>query len=214
MGGRNDHDGPRFDRGDPGSAAAPGPAGPSSHDLNNLLMVILCGAEAIEEDPSVPPARREDARRIVEATRRITALAREAAPPARPRPVRRRPEGPAQILVVDDDPLIRKVARRALGEAGYDVIDCGGAEEALCLVTRELQSVDLLLTDVSMPGMDGAILARILKVLQPGVRVLYMSGFPAETLAEAFGLGPDGLLLKPFSAEVLRGAVLDALATC
>jgi two-component system, cell cycle sensor histidine kinase and response regulator CckA len=109
------------------------------------------------------------------------------------------------ILVVEDDDQVRGIAGRILREHGYRVIDASGGEEALRVAASEPDGIDLLLSDVVMPGMSGAELADHLRRAQPGVRVLHMSGYTS-------GIGgPDPrtvlpeLIEKPFTgAELLR----------
>jgi two-component system cell cycle sensor histidine kinase/response regulator CckA len=124
-----------------------------------------------------------------------------------PRAEARLPDGGRgeTILVVEDDDQVRGIAGRILREHGYHVIEASGGAEALGLAAREAGGIDLLLSDVVMPGMGGAELADRLRRAQPGVRVLHMSGYTS-------GIGgPDPrtvlpeLIEKPFTAaELLR----------
>jgi two-component system, cell cycle sensor histidine kinase and response regulator CckA len=88
--------------------------------------------------------------------------------------------GSETILVVEDDPLVRKAAIRSLSAAGYRVIVAGSGREALEVAAREKHAFDLLLTDVIMPGQNGRELADELRRSRPDLRVLYMSGYAHE----------------------------------
>src|SRR2546423_4292291 len=103
-----------------------------------------------------------------------------------------------RILVVDDEGAIREVVRRILTRAGYEVIAASGGEEALTLLADRDQQVDLLLTDVIMPGMSGKELAERFASLRVGARVLYMSGYTDRLI----GLDEvDALIEKPFNGD-------------
>ena len=106
------------------------------------------------------------------------------------------------VLVVDDDPLMRRRLGRVLGQAGFEVWLAESAEAALvCLAQRDF---DLLLTDLQLPGLDGQELTRVACQRQPLLRVAWLSGAP---LAH-----PERMLLaKPFSHEALRVFVAAAL---
>ena len=118
------------------------------------------------------------------------------------------------ILVVEDEVAVRHVIARALGLAGYVVRQAGNGGEALA-VLASMPRLDLLVSDVRMPGIQGPVLARRVLGERPGTRVLLVSGFAVEI--EEHGSLPDGVrvLEKPFtSAELLAAvrAVLDAPA--
>ena len=85
--------------------------------------------------------------------------------------------GSATILVVEDEPPLREVVRRILTEAGHEVLVASGGEEALEVVRDHPERIDLLLSDMVMPGMLGHQLAERLQELRPDIGVLYMSGF-------------------------------------
>lgn len=107
--------------------------------------------------------------------------------------------GGERILVVDDEDVLRRLARAVLTRQGYVVIDAGGPEEALEIAQRE--SFDLVLADVMMPGMRGYEMVERLRPLQPGARVLYMSGFVDDLEAARDKVRP--LLAKPFTPREL-----------
>ncbi len=122
------------------------------------------------------------------------------------------------ILLVDDQPDVRELARDMLAAKGYQVLEAGNAAEALQVGQNHAGHIDLLLTDVVMPGMSGHGLAAELRRQRPDVRVLYMSGFALmraqhETLEMNAGLDPGSPILpKPFSAESLTQKVAEVLA--
>jgi CheY-like chemotaxis protein len=119
---------------------------------------------------------------------------------------------PPTVLIVDDDPGVLEVTAEALTDSGYELLLAGDAETALALL-RENQ-VDLLLTDIVMPGQGGLALADAAKRLRPGLRVIYTSGYVKTA---PFGSGASGepsfgkLVNKPWRAERLRWAVAEAL---
>jgi CheY-like chemotaxis protein len=116
------------------------------------------------------------------------------------------------ILVVEDEPEIRTLACEILETCGYLALGAGSAEEALGLAVRHPGPIDLLLTDVVMPGLSGTALADQLTVVRPHVRVLYMSGYAGDDLTRR-GIEEEGrpFLLKPFSADVLCARVRESL---
>jgi hypothetical protein len=110
------------------------------------------------------------------------------------------------ILVVDDEPEVRALAREALEALGYIVLDTGDPQQALRIVRA--QPVHLLLTDVVMPLMKGAELADRVQAVSASTKVLLMSGYQTSDIA------PSGrpFLPKPFRIETLRERVRDVLA--
>jgi DNA-binding response OmpR family regulator len=117
-------------------------------------------------------------------------------------------------LVVEDDPQVRRIGVRALAAAGYRVLEAGSAEEALDLVRQGSSDIDLLVSDVVMPGLDAPALVSRLRASAERIRVLYISGYSYEVISRR-GTFDDGaqLLKKPFSDEELLGKVRDVLDT-
>jgi CheY-like chemotaxis protein len=119
----------------------------------------------------------------------------------------------ATILVVDDDSDVLELTAEVLSDSGYEVLKASGAEPALELL-RGAQQVDLLLTDIVMPGLNGLALADEAKRLRPGLRVLYTSAFVKTA---PFGDGTQGgpsfgtLVNKPWRLDRLCWAVDEAL---
>jgi two-component system, cell cycle sensor histidine kinase and response regulator CckA len=135
----------------------------------------------------------------------------EKAAPAKPADDRR--EGPRTILLVEDEDSLRKLTEATLKRAGYVVLTASNAEEVIGSVARTKESVDLLLTDVIMPGMSGGVLAKQLSAHWPQMRVLFMSGYTDGAIEEHGDLKPGLVLLrKPFTSDTLLRAVGDALS--
>ncbi|MHC5034561.1 MAG: ATP-binding protein, partial [Planctomycetota bacterium] len=122
------------------------------------------------------------------------------------------PSGSETILLVEDDPQVRELAHRVLQEQGYTVLEASNGEEALELLTSHTGPIDLLLTDVVMPGMSGKALADQLLRTQPDLRAIFMSGYTDEAIAHHGVLDPDvAFLQKPFSPTILARKVRDVL---
>ena len=123
-------------------------------------------------------------------------------------------DGSETILVAEDEATVRSVVVRVLRRRGYEVLDAAGAAEALAVGLRDPRRIDLLITDVVMPGLSGPGLAERLKQARPDIRVLYISGYSDIVLVEQ-GLRADGegaeVLRKPFSPADLAGQVRRVL---
>jgi two-component system, cell cycle sensor histidine kinase and response regulator CckA len=131
-----------------------------------------------------------------------------AAPPSAPAATAR--SGREQVLVIEDDDAVRDVASRILARAGYTVVEARYGSEALALA--EGRRVDLVLSDVVMPGLSGPEVVSRLRAAQPTLPALFMSGYAPESEGSLDGAE---LVRKPFTAETLLGAVgrtLDAAA--
>jgi PAS domain S-box-containing protein len=126
------------------------------------------------------------------------------------RPGRRQPRGQSILLVEDQDP-VRAVAARILERQGYRVALAASGAEALAIVAAADEPFDLLLTDVRMPGIQGPEVARRLRVIQPGLKVLFMSGFAAEAGGADELLAGTPVIDKPFDAATLGRNVAAAL---
>ena len=119
--------------------------------------------------------------------------------------------GTETVLLVEDEDAVRAVARQVLARYGYAVIEVAGPEEALAL-TETTQGVDLLLTDIVMPGVGGHALAAQFTARRPGRRVLCMSGYPDAAIGRHQMLERGlAFLQKPFSAEALARKVREVL---
>jgi len=137
---------------------------------------------------------------------------RPAETPAPPPPPPAPPRGPATVLVVEDDPAVLALSRRALEAAGYTVLAASDAPNALRIVERHGGAIHLLVTDVVMPGQSGRELAEQLAARRAGIRVLYMSGYPGDAVVQRGAL-PAGsaFLQKPFGPDTLARKVRDTL---
>jgi two-component system cell cycle sensor histidine kinase/response regulator CckA len=136
-------------------------------------------------------------------TFRIWLPAAMRALPSAPRTLR--DEGRGHILVVDDEPTVRDVLVGLLGALGYQVDCAASGEEAL---ERCDERYDLVLLDVTMPGMGGRAALRALRERWPRLPVLLTSGYDENEALRSLGAdGPDGFLQKPFTARVLAAQV-------
>ena len=122
------------------------------------------------------------------------------------------PGGTESILLVEDERVIRDLTRHFLADAGYTVLDAGNGAEALERLARHAGPLDLLLTDVVMPGMNGRELASRVRKLRPDVKVLYTSGYTDDAILRRGVLAdPRRFIAKPFTGRQLRRKVRDVL---
>jgi CheY-like chemotaxis protein len=199
-----------------------------THDLNNLVSVILGYATLLlDQLPAEHPGRRM-AEEVQEASERAAEMARElleirraqrsledglAAARARDGGTGRGAPSPARgekltVLVVEDDASVRRLAESILSRSGYSVLIASECEEAMDCLARHPGGIDLLLTDVVLPGASGRELVNRARDVRPNLRVLYMSGYSPEEIpgeSEAF-------LPKPFSPDTLLARVRSRLA--
>lgn len=119
-------------------------------------------------------------------------------------------QGRTTVLVVDDDAAVRSLAGRILERSGYTVVEAGDGPSAVA--AAEDAEVGLLLTDVVLPGVNGAELAGALRERRPDLGVVYMSGY-GEAELEGLGIHEVGAayITKPFTAEILTLMVQGAL---
>jgi signal transduction histidine kinase/CheY-like chemotaxis protein len=154
------------------------------------------GAIELESEPG-----RGTRLRILLPRVRETAVARATPEPAR--------EGRATSLIAEDDEGLLEITTMLVESLGYDVLSAASGADALALFERQPGAIDLLLTDVVMPGMDGTELAARLRARRPGLRVLFVSGYP-DALVERGRDATESILLKPFTSAALV-ARLEAL---
>ena len=121
-------------------------------------------------------------------------------------------EGTRTVLLVDDDPQVREIIQRVLVQEGVRVVEARHGQEALELYSREARGVDLLLTDIEMPGMSGLALSAELAKLQHHLKTVYVSGFP-DLIAEADHIPANLFLQKPFTVADLSRKIRAALNT-
>jgi two-component system cell cycle sensor histidine kinase/response regulator CckA len=120
--------------------------------------------------------------------------------------------GDASVLVVDDDRVVRRVANLILGGAGYRLYEAIDGEEALAALAAQHGNIDVVLTDVVMPRLNGVRLAREIEQRWTRPRILFMSAHPAHVL-NAYGLDlvHAPLIQKPFPREFLLRKVAEVL---
>ena len=122
--------------------------------------------------------------------------------------------GTETILLVEDDSSVRILLRDALRKLGYHVIEAKHGLEACLLASQDLDRLDLLLTDMVMPGMGGRELAQHLITIKPDLRILFMSGFTDDIgILTGHEQGTSGFLQKPFTPELLARTVRKLLDT-
>jgi len=115
------------------------------------------------------------------------------------------------VLVVDDEPEVRKLVAAIIGSLGYAVLTADSGQHALAVYEHYQSRIDLLVTDVVAPGMSGPVLAQRLGEKQPDLKVLYISGYDRSHVVQAYVLDRGcHLLTKPFTASQL-GQEVQAL---
>jgi two-component system cell cycle sensor histidine kinase/response regulator CckA len=119
--------------------------------------------------------------------------------------------GTGTILIVEDEVMVRTVAERALARHGYTILTAENGEAALEILTRE-GKVDLMISDVVMPTMDGPTTVRQARKMQPDLPILFMSGYAEEQLRKSIDIPNVSFLAKPFSVQQLAETVRDVLA--
>lgn len=120
--------------------------------------------------------------------------------------------GAGTILLVEDEDGVRELAKEVLQLGGYAVFDARDVADAERIAIAEARRIDLLVTDVVMPGINGRELARRLSVLRPGMKVLYISGYTDDAIVHHGVLDPGVVFLpKPFSPEALIRKVREVL---
>ncbi|MHB8910114.1 MAG: PAS domain S-box protein [Syntrophales bacterium] len=120
--------------------------------------------------------------------------------------------GTGIVLLVEDEEMVREIAQEILEEIGYTVLSAATPQEAVFLCEDEDTVIDLLLTDVVMPGMSGKELKKAIEVIRPGIKVLFMSGYTANVIAHR-GVLEKGVhfIQKPFSMKDLAQKVREAI---
>jgi two-component system cell cycle sensor histidine kinase/response regulator CckA len=130
-------------------------------------------------------------------------------PEAAARPALR---GTETVLLAEDQERLRAVVGESLRELGYTVLLADGPAEALRLASEHPASIDLLLSDVIMPGMRGPELAQKVRLARPGIRILLMSGYVDDAGLHAMsGLPSAAMIAKPFTHDELAAKVRDVL---
>jgi two-component system cell cycle sensor histidine kinase/response regulator CckA len=131
--------------------------------------------------------------------------------PPRRRAITRPDGGTETVLLVEDDELVRKAGRRILETEGYQILEAANGAEALAIAERFPGTIDLLLTDVVMPRMNGRDLAAALRASRPGIKVIYVSGYAGGLIDSDDPRERRAHLRKPFSPTALLGKVREHL---
>jgi CheY-like chemotaxis protein len=113
------------------------------------------------------------------------------------------------VLVVEDEGVVRELIARDLAARGYTVLTAAAGVEALAVADGHPGSIELVVTDVVMPGMGGPEVMRQLAVTRPETKAVYMSGYTERAVADELGRCP--LLQKPFNASTLAGTIREVL---
>ncbi|HEY7005701.1 MAG TPA: response regulator [Sphingomicrobium sp.] len=120
--------------------------------------------------------------------------------------------GSGTVLLVEDEPMVRSVAERALTRHGYSVITADNGEDALAVLSGG-EKIDLLISDVVMPGMDGPTMVREARKTWPDLKILFMSGYAEEQLRNSIDIENVNFLPKPFSVTELAEAARRTVGT-
>jgi DNA-binding NtrC family response regulator len=121
-----------------------------------------------------------------------------------------RKKGSETVLVVDDDPLVLNVIEAEISFYGYKPIMASNGEDALKMAENE--KIDLLVTDIMMPGMNGIDLAKKFAVIKPEAKILFMSGYVCPSIAhQGIPEGEFSFIQKPFAPDTLVKKVRNVL---
>ena len=117
------------------------------------------------------------------------------------------------VLLVEDEDAVRTVTRRILERDGFRVLEARSGNEGMAAARSAASPIDLLITDVALPDIGGGEVAREIMKVQPQIRVLYLSGYTDDTLADhGIAAVPANFIQKPFSSEVLRERIRSLLS--
>ena len=120
--------------------------------------------------------------------------------------------GRETVLLVEDEDAVRRLARLSLERHGYTVLEAAGGEEAIQLSETFQGTVDILVTDVVMAGMNGREVSERLRASRPGLKVLYMSGYNDDAVVRnGLGEAPTAFLQKPFDSRILATRIREVL---
>lgn len=126
------------------------------------------------------------------------------------------PEGAADrptVLVVDDEEDLRDIMRRMLERRGFDTLVAGDADTAIATCRDHDGDIDVLVTDLGLPGVSGGELSRTASELRPAMGVVYISGLPKDIAVSQGLIGDEALLVKkPFTSDLLIDALRAVLA--
>ena len=120
---------------------------------------------------------------------------------------------PKTILLVDDEQSVRSIIMKILRRANYNVLEADGGEAAIAVSESHPGKIDLVISDLYMPGLHGPAVAEKLSAVRPGLKVLFISGYADNDVVGRTGVPPgSNFLQKPFSGQDLTAAVSAALA--
>jgi CheY-like chemotaxis protein len=143
--------------------------------------------------------------------RHEAALAGASLPRAPAPPTHARGHG-EYVLVVEDEPIVRNIVVDVLRQLGYKALEAEDAEAGLAIL-RSAAGIDLLISDIGLPGMDGRQLADAARALRPQLRVLLMSGYASAAVSAGGFLGPGmALVTKPFTIDILATRIGQMMA--
>jgi PAS domain S-box-containing protein len=140
-------------------------------------------------------------------------LAQTADVPAAPLPPRGATtvKGEGLILLVEDDVSVRRLVVTELTRRGFTIIEAEDGRAALELFRRDMEHIDIVVTDIVMPRMNGADLAKEIEKVRPGQKVLFISGHPERAGAGLDPTGVTNLLMKPFTADTLAARIKELM---
>ena len=166
--------------------------------------------------PSAHPCRGDAARAVVAVRGRVggacASLTITSLPAIHARDEAKIRKGDETILFVEDEHAVRMLGRDLLLRHGYRVLEAENAEQAIGLADRFAEPIDLLLTDVVMPGRSGPELFRYLAQQRDGLKVMYLSGYSDDAMVRRGQLGPGAAFMqKPFTAKGLMKKLRDVL---
>lgn len=123
------------------------------------------------------------------------------------------PRGTETVLLVEDEPAILKITQRNLEKSGYTVLAANSPQQAMALAEQYSGEIDVIISDVIMPEMNGRVLVEKLMVSRPSLKHLYMSGYTADLIAH-HGVLDEGrnFIEKPFTREQLLAKLQNVLA--
>jgi signal transduction histidine kinase/ActR/RegA family two-component response regulator len=195
-----------------GPSAQPSPSSPPSQPSQPSQAQVAPVAQVAEPVQTVQPVQAMQAVQPAQSTQPLL-VGKPAAEALRSGP-RQTSKGKETVLLVEDEPAVRTLTAQMLRSQGYTVVEACSGDHAVSQIADFRDPIDLLLTDVVMPGMSGRQLALRLVEMQPGLKVLFMSGYTDNVMAQHGVLEPGTQLLqKPFTLHSLGDkvrAVLDA----
>jgi DNA-binding NtrC family response regulator len=195
------------------------------HDFNNQLAIILTAAAFVLDNMDQSNPLRQEIEQILKAGRQANDLNQQLLRLSQPEDhgsqqsqLDERHQAPAGtyqkncVLVVEDDDSVRKLVCRILSTNGYEVLSAQNSNEALAMCQRTNKTINLLLTDVIMPGLSGKVLADQLTQNHPGLKVLFMSGYSDEAVSWRNNMAPNtSFIQKPFGNFELLNCVREVL---